>query len=196
MQYSCIISHWLSPLKRRFRDILIIIITNIVVLTSVVVTRVDYSKVPNQTICPLADLDLFCLQIQWNLDNSKSTGPNSFVWLIETLNNWGLKCIHIFQFKMILNYWEFWIIGVWIIEVQLYLEDTFSHVTAQILCSIIQKLRGINILWGGRSQNLFDTLLKRGLLYHKRIYSQQAEMGQLCPFIVYSFTASRVFTEK
>ena len=33
--------------------------------------------------------------IQWNLDNSKSKGPNSFVWIIETLNNWGLKYIHI-----------------------------------------------------------------------------------------------------
>ena len=28
------------------------------------------------------------LKIQWNLDNSKSK-----VWIIETLNNWGLKCI-------------------------------------------------------------------------------------------------------
>ena len=25
--------------------------------------------------------------IQWNLDNSKSKGPNSFVYIIETLNN-------------------------------------------------------------------------------------------------------------
>ena len=41
MQYSYIISHELSPLKRRFRDIQIVIITNSVVLTSVGVTRVD-----------------------------------------------------------------------------------------------------------------------------------------------------------
>ena len=26
-----------------------------------------------------------------------SKGPNSFVWSIETLNNWGLKCIYIFK---------------------------------------------------------------------------------------------------
>ena len=138
------------------------------------------------------------LSILWNFDNSKSKGPNSFVWIIETMNNWGLKCIHIFRlglqndfelsrifnywslnyrsstvfvfflgnfiyisiiklqwnldnskskgqtilfellrrrisegenayiyfsrdFKMILNYWEFWIIGVWIIEVLQYI---------------------------------------------------------------------------
>ena len=36
-----------------------------------------------------------CNDIQWNLDNSKSKGPNSFVWIIETLNNWRLKCIYI-----------------------------------------------------------------------------------------------------
>ena len=52
--------------------------------------------------------------IQLNLYNSKSKGPNSFVWIIETLNNWGLKCIHIFKsglqndFELlrILNYWS------------------------------------------------------------------------------------------
>ena len=37
------------------------------------------------------------------------------------LNNWGLKCR---DFKMILNYWEFLIIEVWIIEVLLYLYST------------------------------------------------------------------------
>ena len=46
-------------------------------------------------------VDIFLISpwkhIQWNLDNSKSKGPNSFVWIIETLNNWGLKCIHILQ---------------------------------------------------------------------------------------------------
>ena len=54
------------------------------------------------------------IQIQWNLDNSKSKGSNSFLWIIETLNNWGLKCIHIFQLGLqndfellrILNYWS------------------------------------------------------------------------------------------
>ena len=53
-------------------------------------------------------------KLQWNLDNSKSKGPNSFVWIIETLNNWGLKCIHILQLGLqndfellrILNYWS------------------------------------------------------------------------------------------
>ena len=53
-------------------------------------------------------------KIQWNLDNSKSKGPNSFVWIIETLNNWRLKCIHIyksglqndFELLRILNYWS------------------------------------------------------------------------------------------
>ena len=56
----------------------------------------------------------FCSIIQWNLDNSKSKGPDSFVWIIETLNNWGLKCIHIlklglhndFELLRILNYWN------------------------------------------------------------------------------------------
>ena len=51
MQYSCLISHSLSPLKRRFRDIQIVIITNVVVLTSAGVTRVNYilriSQVPS-----------------------------------------------------------------------------------------------------------------------------------------------------
>ena len=49
------------------------------------------------------------VQIQWNLDNSKSKGPNSFVWIIETLNNWGLNAFIYFSwdFKMILNYWNF-----------------------------------------------------------------------------------------
>ena len=47
------------------------------------------------------------LQIQWNLDYSKSKGPNSFVWIIETLNNQGLKCIHIFQF-LICFVWYWW----------------------------------------------------------------------------------------
>ena len=55
-------------------------------------------------------------KIQWNLDNSKSKGPNIFVWIIETLNNWGLKYIHTCIFKSglqndfdllrILNYWS------------------------------------------------------------------------------------------
>ena len=53
-------------------------------------------------------------KLQWNLDNSKSKGPNSFVWITETLNNWGLKCIHIsklglqndFELLRILNYWS------------------------------------------------------------------------------------------
>ena len=55
----------------------------------------------------------------------QSKGRNSFVWIIETLNNWGLKCIHISRdFKMILNYWEFWIIGVWVIEVLLYVVES------------------------------------------------------------------------
>ena len=53
-------------------------------------------------------------KIQWNMDNSKSKRPNSFVWIIETLNNSGLKCIHIFKsglqndFELlrILNYWS------------------------------------------------------------------------------------------
>ena len=59
---------------------------------------------------------VFCLylNVQWNLDNSKSKGPNSFLSIIETLNNWGLKCIHIFQLGLqnnfellrILNYWS------------------------------------------------------------------------------------------
>ena len=41
MQYSCIISHKLSPLERRFRDIQIVIITNFVVVSSVGIKRVD-----------------------------------------------------------------------------------------------------------------------------------------------------------
>ena len=62
--------------------------------------------------------------LQWNLDNSKSKGPSNFVWIIETLNIWGLNAyIYLSRdFKMILNYWEFWITGVWIIEVLLYIE--------------------------------------------------------------------------
>ena len=45
--------------------------------------------------------------IQWNLDNSKSKGPNDFVWFIETLNNWGLKCIHIFKSGLQNEFWIF-----------------------------------------------------------------------------------------
>ena len=41
MQYSGIISQKLSPLVRRFRDILIIIITNFVIVLSVGIKRVD-----------------------------------------------------------------------------------------------------------------------------------------------------------
>ena len=41
MKYSCIISHLLSSLERRFRDILIVIITNFVVVSSVGIKRVD-----------------------------------------------------------------------------------------------------------------------------------------------------------
>ena len=40
---------------------------------------------------------IFPIYLQLNLDNSKSKGPNSFVWIIEALNNWGLKCIHLFK---------------------------------------------------------------------------------------------------
>ena len=66
--------------------------------------------------------------IQWNLDNSKSKGPNSFVWIIETLNNWGLKCIHIiklglqndFELLRILNYWS---LNYWGSSVVLYKKD-------------------------------------------------------------------------
>ena len=55
-----------------------------------------------------------CSEIQWNFDNSKFKGPNNFIWIIETLNNWGLKCIHIFKLGLqndfellrILNYWS------------------------------------------------------------------------------------------
>ena len=57
---------------------------------------------------------LYKVRVQWNLDNSKSKGPNCSVWIIETLNNWGLKCIHIFEsglqndFELLrfLNYWS------------------------------------------------------------------------------------------
>ena len=53
------------------------------------------------------------IQIQWNLDNSKSK-DQTVVWITETLNNWGLKCIHIlksglqndFELLRILNYWS------------------------------------------------------------------------------------------
>ena len=41
MQYSCIISHLLSPLQRMFRDIQIVIITNFVVVSNVGIKRVD-----------------------------------------------------------------------------------------------------------------------------------------------------------
>ena len=41
MQYSCINSHKLSSLERRFRDIQIVIITNFVVVSSVGIKRVD-----------------------------------------------------------------------------------------------------------------------------------------------------------
>ena len=42
MQYSCIISHLLSPLERRFRDFQIVIITNFIVVSSLGIKRVDY----------------------------------------------------------------------------------------------------------------------------------------------------------
>ena len=41
MQYSCIISHLLSPTERRFRDIQIVVITNFIVVSSVDIKRVD-----------------------------------------------------------------------------------------------------------------------------------------------------------
>ena len=41
MQYSYIISHELSPFQRRFRCIQIVIITNVVVVSSVSMKRVD-----------------------------------------------------------------------------------------------------------------------------------------------------------
>ena len=41
MQYSCIISRWLSALERMFRESQIIIITNFVVVSSVGIKRVD-----------------------------------------------------------------------------------------------------------------------------------------------------------
>ena len=41
MQYSCLISHLLSPLERRFHDIIIVIITNVVVVSSVGIKSVD-----------------------------------------------------------------------------------------------------------------------------------------------------------
>ena len=41
MQYSCIISHYLSPLKRRFRDIQIVILTNFVIVLSIGIKKVD-----------------------------------------------------------------------------------------------------------------------------------------------------------
>ena len=39
MQYSCILSHLLSPLERRFRDIHIVIIRNSVIVSSVGISR-------------------------------------------------------------------------------------------------------------------------------------------------------------
>ena len=53
MQYSCIISHLLSPFARRFRDIQIVIITNYVVVSGIDIMRVDcmFSYVTAPTIC-------------------------------------------------------------------------------------------------------------------------------------------------
>ena len=44
MQCSCIISHKVPPLERRFRDIQIVIITNFVVVSSVGIKRVYCSS--------------------------------------------------------------------------------------------------------------------------------------------------------
>ena len=41
IQYSCIISHYLSPLKRRFRDIQFVIVTNFGVELSVDIKQAD-----------------------------------------------------------------------------------------------------------------------------------------------------------
>ena len=41
MQYSCTISHKLSPLKQRFHDSQIVIIMNVVLVSSVGLKRVD-----------------------------------------------------------------------------------------------------------------------------------------------------------
>ena len=49
MQYHCIISHWLSLLKRRFRDIQIVIVTNFVVVSSVGIKTVDCKKNKQKT---------------------------------------------------------------------------------------------------------------------------------------------------
>ena len=43
MQYSGKVSHQLSPIERRFRDIQIVIITNFVIVSSVGIKRVDCS---------------------------------------------------------------------------------------------------------------------------------------------------------
>ena len=83
MEYSRIISHSLSPLEQRFRDIQIVILTNFVVILSVSMMRVD-------CICFLF---ILCFQCKFYkplmLCNVISTGM-----LIQHLQNLK-KCCHI-----------------------------------------------------------------------------------------------------
>ena len=88
-------------------------------------------------------------QIQWNLDNSKSKGPNSFVWIIETFNNWGLKCKHIFKsglqndFELlrILNYWSLNYRGSTELDVYLCVWATSSEIMPESGTSKMRKFR-------------------------------------------------------
>ena len=81
--------------------------------------------------------------------NSKSKGPNSFVWIIETSNNWGLKCIHIFKLGLqndfallrILNYWSLNYRGssvFWRLRNCLTVVTDLEKIYVKVLCYILE----------------------------------------------------------
>ena len=67
MQYSCIISHQSSPLERRVRDILIVIVMNFVVVSSVGIKRVD------------------CINLFWNPCKENSSKIR-IKWIYQLIN--------------------------------------------------------------------------------------------------------------
>ena len=62
MQYSCIISHKLSPPKQRLCDIQVVIITNFVVVASISVKRIDFIVIHHYENTPIQIYGKFHLQ--------------------------------------------------------------------------------------------------------------------------------------
>ena len=100
MQNSCLISHYLLPLKRRFRDIQIVIIMNFVILTSVGVSRVDSSR---RALCinvlqwlshsrGVSGKIVFLISLKNIVDTSNEYLQYMFLWRNEkNIDNFWLK---------------------------------------------------------------------------------------------------------